>query len=272
MSDELDELRELLLGADRLAIARLEARIDALEQRLEAEQRIDEIAEILPQVIDRRAADASLDPGLRSTVERSLFRSVEEDPKVLADAIYPVIGPAIRRSIASMFAFGPSGGGFQVDHLVIIENSSSVPLVHHQRRDDLDEGAIEMVSGMLSAIRSFVEESFEAGELDGLQDLRVGDVTVIVEPGPRAVIAAVTSGVPPSDFRDRLQETLEVFHAEYEPHLRDFDGAVEPYAAYEQRLGTLERGGRGDGANRFSVLLLLLLVIVVVTVAVVVIA
>ena len=265
MSDELDELRELLLGADRLAIARLEARIDALEHRLEAEQRTEELAALLPKVIERRSTDGSLDPGLQPTVERTLLRSVEDDPKVIADAIYPVIGPAIRRSIASMFSFGPTGG-FQVDHIFIIEGATSVPLVHHQRSDQLDEGAVEMVSGMLSAIRSFVEESFEAGQLDGLQDLRVGDVTVLVEPGPRAVIAAVTAGAPPTRFREQLQIALEDFHREHDPDLRTFDGAVEPYQPFEPRLAELERRHGLARGNRFSVLLLFLLLIIIVVV------
>ncbi len=263
MSDELQELRELLLGAEQAAIARIEARLDALEERMEAEQRAAEVAEVLPASIELRRDDASLDPGLQPTVERALLRSVNDDPTVIADAIYPVIGPAIRRSIAAMFSFGPAGG-FQVDHVFVIHGETSVPLVRHSREDDLDDGAAEMVSGMLSAIRSFVEESFEAGQLDGLQDLRVGDVVVMVEPGPQAVIAAVTSGVPPSDFRPRLQATLEEFHRTHHLPLDSFGGEVEPFEPFEPRLEALDaRPGKVAG-NALSVLVLLVLVVVAV--------
>ena len=57
---------------------------------------------MLPESIAlRRAAggEAALGEALRPTVETALRESVRKDPGTLADALFPVMGPAIRRSI-----------------------------------------------------------------------------------------------------------------------------------------------------------------------------
>ena len=85
---------------------------------------------------------------------------------------------------------------------------------------------------MLTAIRDFVVDSFSRErEAGGLRRFSVGELTVMVEQGPRAVLAAVVRGQAPDTLLERLQDTLETVHLQFAGALADFDGdgaAFEP--------------------------------------------
>ena len=96
---EFDELRELLLGADRRRTEDLEARLDA--QALTPEQ----IADKLPEaIIMRGRRDKQLARALAPTVQSAISESVRRRPGDFADAIFPILGPAIRKAIAETMA------------------------------------------------------------------------------------------------------------------------------------------------------------------------
>ena len=87
-----------------------------------------------------------------------------------------------------------------------------------------------MVSGMLTAIRDFVQDSFKVATTDSLEALKVGELSVWIEPGPHAIVAAVIRGTAPPDFRGRLQEAVESIHLQFGEVLEAFDGDTAPLA------------------------------------------
>lgn len=247
----VDDLRRLLRAADADDMASAARRIDELHERIRvleelllAEQpRAGAVSEVLLEAFDQRveisperAADT-----IRPTVETAVFNSVRENSAAMAEALYPVMGPAIRKMVANLFTFDPSRSGrtFRVDQLLLIHRETGLLLngIEAEGRD-AEEG--DIVSGMLDAIRAFVDDAFEADEMDGLQDLRVGDVSVLVEWGPHAILAAVTKGVPTPAFRSDMQLTLEAIHEAHEAALGDFDGAVDAFDACGDRLRELQ--------------------------------
>ena len=86
-----------------------------------------------------------------------------------------------------------------------------------------------MVSGMLTAIRDFVEDSFGRPEGESLDTLQVGELSVWIEQGPHAILAAVIRGTAPPDLRAALQETLESLHAHFADELRAFNGESDRF-------------------------------------------
>ena len=58
----------------------------------------------------------------------------------------------------------------------------------------------DMISGMLTAIREFVHDSFTVGHDEGLQSIRAGDLTVRIEQGEQAIVAAIIRGGAPDAF------------------------------------------------------------------------
>ena len=67
--------------------------------------RREELAELLPEAIALRAGrDRQLARALAPTVESAIGESVRRNPREIATAIFPVLGPAIRKAIAETLA------------------------------------------------------------------------------------------------------------------------------------------------------------------------
>ena len=91
-----EKLRHLILAPEQEGLARLRERVESPEQRA------CDVSAVLPEAIHlRREQDGeeALGAALAPTVETALRESVRKDPTTLADALFPVMGPAIRRSI-----------------------------------------------------------------------------------------------------------------------------------------------------------------------------
>lgn len=291
--ESLDQLRALLLDSERREIEELrerleevnaletiikvdelrarnrelEARIHELEARiLLPPERTEHVSEVLPAaIVHRRAARGDLTDALRPDIEQALHDSIRRDPTVMAEALYPVMGPTIRKLIASMFSLDTMrpGSKYVVSNAYLIDRHTSLPLAVHAP----EEAGLEadMVSGMMEALRSFVQDAFEAKEFDGLHDLRVGDVELWIEWGPHAVLAVVVRGIAPESLRMEMQVTLERFHISYAEELGLFDGDPAPFlpmtADLGELTGRLERVGAPSSARRFLPLLVVIAVL-----------
>jgi hypothetical protein len=91
---ELAQLRDLLLGEELNELAAIRSRMD------DPAQRSAELAEVLPDAI-KTARGKALRASLEPLFEKVFQSSVRKHTRELADAIYPVIGPALRNSIAA---------------------------------------------------------------------------------------------------------------------------------------------------------------------------
>lgn len=285
--DDLAELRELILGGERRRLQELERRLDAAGLTRE------ELAELLPEAIVLRAGrDRQLARALAPTVESAIGESVRRNPRQIATAIFPVLGPAIRKAIAEALAGLVASINSAVEHSVsprglrwrleswrtgvpyaqivlrhaLVYRVEQVFLIHaetglllsHAWTPELPPSDPALVSGMLTAIRDFVADSFARdGDAGGLRRFSVGELSVMVEQGPQAVLAAVVRGQAPDTLLVRLQDTLERVHLEYAGALAQFEGDAAPFQSarplLEECLATVvstrrERGGRGRAA------------------------
>jgi outer membrane protein OmpA-like peptidoglycan-associated protein len=257
--EELAELRELLLGAERQRIRELERRLDAAGLTGE------ELAELLPEAIVLRARrDRQLARALAPTVEGAISESVRRNPREIATAIFPVLGPAIRKAIAEALAglaasvnraiehsVSPRGIAwrveawrtgvpyaqivlkhaliYRVEQLFLIHTDTGLLLARAPAERAVADA--DLISGMLTAIRDFVGDAFgREREAGGLRTFSVGELTVMVEQGPAAVLAAVVRGQPPESLPGRLQETLEAIHLQFASAFAEFAGDAAPFA------------------------------------------
>jgi OOP family OmpA-OmpF porin len=257
---EFAALRELLVGPERQQLDELADRVDAaaVTPHLLADQ--------LPEAIALRASrDGQLGRALAPTIETALRESIRRNPREVATAIFPVLGPAIRKAIAETMAGLVRSINSAVEHSftiqgirwrieawrtgaryadVVIKHSlvyrvEQVFLVHaetglllaHVTAPDLDVPDADLISGMLAAIQDFVRDSFRPAEGGTLSTFTVGEHTVHVEAGPGALLAAVVRGQCPEVVPQRLQRTLEQIHLEYGSSLGDFEGDAAPFAS-----------------------------------------
>ena len=253
---ELTELRDLLFGAERRQLDELRRRLDTAELTPE------ELAEKLPQaIVQRSARDRQLGIALAPTVENAIRESVQRNPREIATAIFPVLGPAIRKAIAETMSglvntinraiehsLSPQGIRWRIEswrtgvpfaqivmrhalvyrvEQVLLVHSETGLLLAHVPAGSL--GDADLVSSMLTAIGDFVNDSFEPKKTGELRAFAAGDLTVLVETGPRANIAAVVRGTPPDSLPAKLQTTLETIHLQWCDPLTAFNGDAAPF-------------------------------------------
>jgi OOP family OmpA-OmpF porin len=267
---EFDALRKLLIGPEQ---SRLDELTDEVHSR---ELTAEELAERLPEAIALRSSrDEHLGRALGPTIDTALREAIRRDPQEMATAIFPVLGPAIRKAIAETMAslvrsinsaveqsLSINGMKWRVEawrtgvpypeivikHALVyrIEQAFLVHaetglLLEHVTAADLVVPDADLISGMLAAIQDFVRDSFRPGEGGMLRTFSVGDHTVQVEAGPRALLAIVIKGQAPDTVLRRQQDTLETLHMEFAGPLADFNGDAAPFAATRPLLeGCLE--------------------------------
>ncbi len=86
---------------------------------------------------------------------------------------------------------------------------------------DQDPG---IVSGMFSAITSFIKETTKSQEL--LKTIDHGDITILLEYGKRIFGALFIKGKQASEVRSNLREFVNQFEAKYADALSDWSGAL----------------------------------------------
>jgi len=264
---DLAKLREILLGREQRELAQLRARVDQVGFTPER------LADELPEAIFRRTdrGDRQLAIALAPSVETALAESVRKHPSAIASAIFPVLGPAIRKAIgealAGLVASVNAGIGqslslrglkwrfeawrtgvpyaqvvirhslvYRVEQVLLIHAETGL-LLAHVSAPELATTDGDLISGMLTAIRDFVGDSFaQEREVGGLTSFKVGELGVIVEPGPQAMLAAVVRGPAPESLRHKLRETIESIHLRFADPLGQFSGDAEPFVPARELL------------------------------------
>jgi OOP family OmpA-OmpF porin len=255
-----------LVGAELAQLASIRERLDKMLIRPE------DVSRVLPEAIlvRSKAKDKQLTTALTPTVEAALSTSVKRNPQPLVDAIAPVMGPAIRQAIRNALAeltqrinqvldqslsvkglrwrleswrTGRPLAEIVLSH-TLLYRVEQVFLIHKQTGLLLQHVSIggeemqdsDMVSSMLSAIQSFVQDSFGTTKDEVLESFQVGELTVDIEQGPQAFLAAVIRGNPPRRLRRVFLEALENIHLESTREFENFKGDTSPFVSVRPYL------------------------------------
>ena len=259
MATEFDELRSLIVGPEQRELRSLRARLD------DPARQARDVSQVLPEAVLLRKDDPHLTRALAPTVEEAITDSVRRNPQPLADALFPVIGPAIRKAIAATLSGMVDSLNrtlehsiswravqwritalrtgkpfaeivllntlvYRVEHVLLIDRRSGL-LIQHVTGPATPVNDPDLVFAMVTAVRDWVSDSFRLVDGDTLDTFKFGDLNGWIEHGPSAMLAAVFRGTSPPDFRTMLQEALERVHAQFGDALRDFNGdtaAFEP--------------------------------------------
>lgn len=256
--EALDELRDLVLGP-------YQAQVDKLQERLDnPELRARDVSQVLPEAIARRTTrDRRIELALEPITAKNIRASIKKDRRVLIEALFPVMGPAIRKAIAAALqgmiqsvnqvlehSFSIQGLKwrfealrtrkpfaeivlvntlvYQVEQVFLIHRDSGLVL-QHAGAGSVEAQDPDLVSGMLTAIKDFIQDSFGAGKEEALETMRVGERVVWIERGPHAFLAAVIRGHPPVDFQDLLRDAVDEIHFKENQSLAAFKGDIAPF-------------------------------------------
>jgi outer membrane protein OmpA-like peptidoglycan-associated protein len=217
------------------------------------------VGRVLPQaVVLRSKLDSQLPQSFVETTEKAIKYSVERDSNILSDSLFLVIGPAVRKALAKFMrevveslntafdrTLSPRSIGWRIKAMrsgrsfadLVMEQTlayrvEQVFLVHKNNglllRQVSAPGSIvtdpDMVSAMLQAVQDFTRDSLKLRREESVESISVGRFTIMVEPGPLAVIALVVQGTPPPSLRMRAQETLETTHMLLRDELAHWEG------------------------------------------------
>lgn len=264
--DELSELRDLLLKPEQTQLEQVQERLD------DPKQYAKDVSRVLPEaILIRSKKDEQITRTLTPILEDAVKASVRKNPKILVNTIFPVIGPAIRKAIATTlrgmvqsfsqmldqtfslkglkwrleaFRTGKAFAEvvllhtlvYRVEQAFLIHRESGIALQHVAATGVAAQDP-DLVSSMLTAIQDFIRDSFGEGRGSLVDTLQVGDHTVWIEDGPLAILAVVIRGNATPELRSTLQDVIETIHFEQEEELESFEGDT---ACFEAARGHLQ--------------------------------
>jgi hypothetical protein len=282
----LAELRAILLGPDRAAWEAMRQRLDNPSRRAE------DVAGVLAEAVRLRSRghsgshpDVKLRRALQPLLEEALQLSVQSNPRMLADALFPIFGKAIRKAITSeldgmlqslsqtleqsfswrsvQWRWESLRTGKPYAEIVLLRSLlyrvEQVFLIHRQSGLLLQHAAAapaetpaqtkdpEMVSGMLTAIQDFVRDSVSGAESENLETIRMGEIEVVLAYGPDAILAGFVRGVAPRKLSRIFQDTLDAIEQKKAEALHTFSGDTSRFDSCRPQLQACLLGqGRPD--------------------------
>lgn len=255
---EIKALREQLFGREIATINKIKLMLDS------GQYSAGEISKVISEAIVLRAAkDERLATALEPVVEDIVTESMRLHREDFVNALFPLMGPSIRKSIAENFrsmmgslsknlevAFSWKGLRWRLEALRSGKPFSEIVLLHtlvyqveqiffihsqtglvlsHLVNEGVGSQDADMVSAMLTAIQDFVRDAFTGGRKGELESLQMGEYTILIEKSPEAYLACVVRGTPPPNMRARLRGALDSLLVEYGPQLAAFRGNSAPF-------------------------------------------
>lgn len=257
-AEKYRRLRSILLGWEL-------AELESLKERLNnQETHAREISAVIAEaILLRTQKDDALSTVLQPTVDNIVQAYLQKDTERVVNQIFPIMGPAIRRSISEAFnsmlqsfsktlemSFSWRGLKWRLEAMRTGKSFSDVVLLHtmlyrveqvflihtetgivlnNVAGEGIYSQDADLVSGMLTAIQDFVRDCFASGEQSSLESLQMGELNIIVKRLPSAYLACVVRGTPPASLNIKLNTILELIVVEWREQLNSFRGDTGPF-------------------------------------------
>lgn len=248
----IDDLRELLLSADRQRVENLQVRLKEVEERVGDESAmIAAITPLLSEMIRRSIRDAreqmieALYPIIGQVVMRAVSEAIRDLARSIDDSMRRALQPGayFRRFWARLH--GVNAGQlvlrdalpFRVQEVFWIHRASGLLLLHVGRGPNATGGAedADMVSAMLVAVRDFADDVLRRsapakGGQETLDAIQYGDRAIMIEAARLAYLAVVAEGVPPPGFRAEMRHKVTELQTTYADWMVRYQGDATPLA------------------------------------------
>lgn len=259
----LEYLRQILLDNDHQKLIEFESELDKINYQLsDKEAKINVFLPIITDLLERKIIDSEdelvkvFSPIMGSAIKKQVSDSKED----IIEALYPIMGDAIKRSVAESIKeiytsinmkiekalrrgifsrqikskiSGVSGSDlilqqsfpFCISEIFLIHESSGLLITHVSSSESEMSSDGDLISGMLTAIKDFVAESFKKnGGSQNLYEIQYGDSKIVLERGLYSYIAVVISGQEPIHFHTELSELNSDLYKNNHEILRKYNG------------------------------------------------
>lgn len=174
----------------------------------------------------------ALYPVIGSTVQRAIVEFGRELQRNIDARLKAVVGPrgmlrslwARLRGVSTAQLILRDSIPFTVQDVFVIQHQSGLLIAHRHAGDSstVDSG---LISGMLTAIRSFAHDSFGAGLADQeLNTIQYGNQSILLQSDQAAYLAVVITGIEPAGFHAQMRDFLSELHVRHGQALRAYEG------------------------------------------------
>ena len=245
---DLVALREILVGYEQQRLTTLQMQISALQRKVEDEQSL--IRMLTPVLGD------------------AIRTSIRDHRQEMIEALYPIIGQLVVRAVSEAIrdlargidqrmrmSFSPAvvwrrvqarlqgvsaaelalrdALPFMVAEIFLIHRTSGLLLLHISWQSEIDTADADLIGGLLTAIRDFVQEAFGRGQEEQLDEIHYGDLRILIEAASEVYLGVVVEGVEPAGFpaadaRARLRYPAGAFRgvARLQRRCQPFSGSL----------------------------------------------
>ncbi len=227
----------------------------------------DEMAEALGPVMgdairvqirdSREEMVEALTPVIGATVQRAVsgfFRELQRN----VDARLRVTAGAnnlLRTLLARLRGVSPAelalrdSLSFALQEIFVIQHGSGL-LLERWHSPGAETADSDLISGMLTAVRDFVRDSFDptGDDTQELNEIQYGTLRIFVQSGTAAYVAVVMQGIEPSGFYAALVQLVADLHQADERALRSYAGDPTDLPAMQPRLQQFVGGLVGETA------------------------
>lgn len=236
--DKLQLLRDILLVDDRQVASavneRLEVITETIEQRAKLSEKIDPI---IQAKMDKFIAE--IPTTLGPTITKTLKSEIANSQDAIVEALYPIMGKMIKRYVQNEIKMLSENinktlnktfslvslkrkmrarfTGVKESDLILteanppaisevflIQKGSGILLGNYSKTETVDK---DMISGMLTAIKSFVEDAFKGGA-QNLESIEYELYTIHIQNFHSFYVAVVISGNYTRSFESQLENKL----------------------------------------------------------------
>lgn len=236
--EKLQLLRDILLIDDREVANAVNKRLDLITETLDKKEKLSE--KVDPIIEERLNAfieeiPATLGPTITKTLQEQIANSKDQ----VVEALYPIMGKMIKRYIQNEMKLLSENINKKVNNtfslvslkrkvraaftgvsesdlilaeshppvleeVFLIQKGSGILLGNHSTKETMDK---DMISGMLTAIKSFVEDAFKGGA-QNLENIEYELYTIHVQNFHSYYIAVVVSGNYTRTYESQLEDKL----------------------------------------------------------------
>lgn len=240
--DRLEVLKDILFTDDRQYIEKISERIELLEKTVNEKERL---SSKVDPIIENQLSEftKNIPTTLGPTITETLREQIRTQRDEVVDALFPILGKMIKKYIAqeikilsekidNQFNFLTrwkirikaffSGkkqkelllqqlSTAKIEQVLLIEKDSGILKASYSKTRSIDE---EMISGMLTAIKSFVEDAF-AQKDQSLELIEYELYQIHLQSFVTHYIAVVISGPFGLKSKNKLQDIIFDFYNRY---------------------------------------------------------
>lgn len=238
-ADKLTLLKDLLLTDDRAYAESIHTKIKALEEIINEQK---QLSHKVDPIIDDRLEEfiEEIPETLGPTITEALAEQIKNSKDQVVEALYPIMGKMIKKYISQEInllserinkqledsfsakswkrKFKSWFGGVreeelllselssitQVEQVLVIEKNSGVLIGQYAKTETIDK---DMVSGMLTAIKSFVEDAFQ-GQSQNLELIEYELYHIHIQSFVSFYVAVAISGEYNLIFKNKIQDII----------------------------------------------------------------